>query len=745
LVGRADDVERVRGLLGRTRLLTLAGAGGVGKTRMALRVAERCAAEYADGVCWVELASLTDAGLVPYRIASALGVPQSPGRPVQPSLVEYLAGWHGLLVLDNCEHLVGACAAVVDEMLRRVPQLPILVTSREPLGVAGEVSWPVAPLPVPDPQQPSTAADLLRFPAVELFVERAVAAWPSFTLTDARGPDVARLCWRLDGIPLAIELAAARTRVLSLPALLDRLDDDLALLADRGRTAVPRHRTLLSTMDWSYDLLAPGEQRLFRQLSVFAGGFTLEAAGAVGTAGDPVLDLVSGLVEKSLIVVDRPDRYRMLQTIHRYAAARLDAAGETGCTRDAHAAYIGALAAAAETGLARADQRTWLDRLGAEHDNIAGALAWLSGQHNVQTGLDLAGRLGRFWWFAGHFAEGAAWLTTFLSLPAAHPRTRARARALHALGLATFWHETAAAGIHAARPRFEEAADIYRELGDDHALAAVLRDLGGYWKGVGDTATATAVLDESVAIAARIGDEYAAAAATAYLGITRVYIGDLDTARHLLERSYDVLHHHDVGDELVRCLFFLVCVDCDAGNAAAARTRFTELMALDPLAAPYTSGFALDGLSRLAVAEAQPHRALRLAGAARATHQRLGTSAGPAYDEYVRRGLQPARELLTERTAEQAYARGLKMPFAEAVADGMRTPTRAAATILTSRESEVLQLVADGLPDAEIARRLHLSRRTVGNHLSAAYRKLGVTSRTAALREAHHLGLLQTS
>ena len=327
LVGRDREAEEVRRLLGTSRLVTLAGVGGTGKTRLALHVA----AEWAADVRWVDLAALEDPDLVPQRVAWALGVPDSPGRPVLPAVVEHLAGRSGLLVLDNCEHLAAACAAVVDRLLRSLPDLRVLATSREPLGVSGEACWPVPPLALPDPD-PRTAADLLRSPAAQLLVDRARAASPGFAPTDAEAPAVARLCRRLDGLPLALELAAARLRVLAVPQLLDRLDTDPRLLADRTRTAVPRQRTLLATMDWSHDLLGGGEQRLFRRLSVFPGTFDLDAVEAVGSgagiARPQVLDLLSGLVDRSLVAVDRgpggATRYRLLETVRRDAAAKLD-------------------------------------------------------------------------------------------------------------------------------------------------------------------------------------------------------------------------------------------------------------------------------------------------------------------------------------------------------------------------------------------------------------------------------------
>ena len=748
LIGRDQQARQVRQAVGDRRLVTLTGPGGGGKTRLALRVAHDGRDRFRDGAWWVELASLDDQELVAQRIAAALGVPLAPDRPAVVSIIDHLGDGDGLLVLDNCEHLAAGCAAVVDRLLRAVGGLRILSTSREPLGVAGETTWPVLPLALPDLERAVAVAELRRCPSVELFTERATAASPRFTLTEHNAAAVAGLCRRLDGIPLAIELAAAWTRVLSPAQILDKLGDDLTLLADPGRPAEARHRTLLATMDWSHDRLTSPQRKLLHALSVFAGTFGLEAVEAVADVPPAeVLQLVSELVDKSLIVVDRGDsaepvRYRLLETVRRYTAGKLAAAGAAPRVRAAHAAFFGSMASQAESGLMGPDQRDWVIRLRRDHDNIAVALGWLYECGDAIAGLDIAGQLGRYWWFGGHFVEGASWITAFLDRPAARPRTVQRARALHALGLATFWHETPAAGVEASRERFEEAVAIFRELGDTANLATTLRDLGGYWKGRGDADVANAVLQESAALAGQIGDDYAVAAATAYLGVVAAYDGDVDEARAQLDRALPVLRERGGTDEVARCDFFLGCLDCDTGDAAAARARFEQLITLDLIAAlPYVAGFGLDGLARLAAAEGQPHRALRLAGAAEATHRRAGTSAGPAYDRYVAGGVDRARQLLDPAAQHRAYERGRAMTLAEAVAEGLRPSPHGAGVeggVLSAREAEVLRLAADGLADAQIAAALHLSPRTVGNHLSAVYRKLGVTNRTAAVRHVHY-------
>jgi predicted ATPase/DNA-binding CsgD family transcriptional regulator len=756
-VGRGRELSEVEDLLGRTRLLTLAGAGGSGKTRLALRAAWDLRSSFTNGAWWVDLASLSDADLVPQRVASAIGVPEVPGRRTTDLLVAHLGIKDVLLILDNCEHLIDACAELADTLLRTCPGVHLLATSREPLGVAGEVSWPVPPLSLPEPGQDPTAGDLLRFGAVRLFLERANAASPGFALTEGNASAVAALCARLDGMPLAIELAASRAKVLSPDQILSRLDYRFRLLTG-SRTATPRHRTLRAAMDWSHDLLSEEEKVLFRRLSVFAGGFSLEAAEAVcagdGIERDEVLELLSCLVDKSLVVsrgeAGDPQgeqvRYRMLETVRQYASEKLDESTERATVRDEHAHFFLDLAERAEPGLMGPEQGAWLARLEGEHDNLAAALSRLLQREEAERGLGMAGALGRFWWFGGHFAEGGTFIERFLDLPGAKARTAERARALHALGLATFWHETAAAGVDASRARFEEAAAIYRELGDERRLAVVLRDLGGYWKGAGDAERARSVLEESLALSREAKDAFGIGAAKAYLGVVAAYEGEHEEARSLLEEALALLRETGGPDELMRCLGFLGCLECDMGDPDAARARFGEMMGPDVLAAlPYAAGFGLDGLARLAAAEGEATRALRLAGAAAAVHERIGTSAGPAFDDYVRRGLAPAWSALGEEDGEAAYREGRAMTLEGAMARAVEedsSPPEDPSGLLRPREVEVLRLVAEGLADAQIAELLYLSRRTVGNYLRSAYRKLGVKSRTAAIKKAGELGLI---
>ena len=383
-VGREKELAEVRRLLQDTRLLTLTGPGGCGKTRLAVVAANELLGRFEDGVWLVELAPLADPSLVPQAVASTLGVRERPGSSLAVALSDYLRTRKLLLILDNCEHLIDACAELAEAWLHSSPGLRVLATSREALGITGEVAWPVPSLSLPDLRRLPDLESLPRYESARLFVERTAAVRPDFTLTEQNASAVAQVCYRLDGIPLAIELAAARTKVLSVEEIAARLGDSFRLLAAGSRTAMPRQRTLHATMDWSHKLLGQKERVLFRRLSVFAGGFTLEAAESI-CAGeelqrDEVLELLSQLVDKSLVVAQERDgaaRYRLLETVRQYGRERLEEAGEAALVREQHAGHYLAVAEEAEPELKGERQLAWLERLEQEHDNLRVAMAWL--------------------------------------------------------------------------------------------------------------------------------------------------------------------------------------------------------------------------------------------------------------------------------------------------------------------------------------------------------------------------------
>ena len=399
-VGREREISEVEKLMTDHRLITLTGAGGSGKTRLAVALAAQMADRFEDGVWWVELAPLSDPRLVPQSVASVLRVQEPPGRSLTEAIADDLEDLEILLVLDNCEHLVPACAELANALLHACPGLRIVATSREALGVGGEVAWPVPPLSSPDPGNLPSTGELADIEAVRLFVERARYSVPDFALAAENAPSVGQICSRLDGIPLAIELAAARMGTLSVEQISGRLEHSLGLLSGRDRTAPERQRTLRGALDWSYELLEEEERELFGRLSVFAGGFTLEAAEAVcageGVESEHVLDLLSRLVEKSLVVVTErggEGRYRLLEKVRQYASEKLEEAGGAERTRERHARYYLALAEEAEPELLGARQEAWLGRLEAEHDNLRAVLQRALESGEADLGLGVAGVL----------------------------------------------------------------------------------------------------------------------------------------------------------------------------------------------------------------------------------------------------------------------------------------------------------------------------------------------------------------
>jgi predicted ATPase/DNA-binding CsgD family transcriptional regulator len=509
-VGREWELAETRRLLSTSRLVTLTGAAGCGKTRLALQLAATVCDTYPDGVWLGELAPLSDPALVPQVVATLFAVREVKGRPLLTLLLSYLCQRQLLLVVDNCEHLVEAVAQLVCALLGHCPHLRILVTSREPLAVAGEVTWHVPPLSLPDPEQRLSPVALLRSDAIRLFVERATGVLPSFRLTAENAGAVAEVCHHLDGIPLAIELAAARTNLLRVEQIAGRLDDRFHLLAGGSRTALPRHQTLKASLDWSYDLLSEVEQHMLRQLSVFAGGFTLEAAGSVCTdpdAGD-MLQLLAQLVAKSLVVTNREPgaeaRFHLLESIRHYALEKLVVAGDVELARACHLAYFLQLAETAESQLASASWLAWLDRIGADYDNFRAALGYsLAGENAaLDSGLRLATALVPYWIICFRFGEARRWLD--LALARRHEvAAPARARFLLNAGwlLNEQWEVDPSALL-------QEALDIYCRMGDKAGIAWSMLRLGVCaWKFELDLDKASSLCDESLCLAQALDEK----------------------------------------------------------------------------------------------------------------------------------------------------------------------------------------------------------------------------------------------
>jgi predicted ATPase/class 3 adenylate cyclase/tetratricopeptide (TPR) repeat protein len=506
-IGRDRELAEAAALLGGARLVTIVGPGGIGKTRLTLHIAAAAIDACPDGVWFIELASIVDPALVPKAVAHALGLQEDANTPLVQALCAHCASRRLLLVLDNCEHLVDACASLVDALLRAAPDARVLASSREALNVAGEQTYPLPPLALPDPQ--SSAADAERSDAGRLFVERARLRQPAFALSERNVKAVAQICARLDGIPLALELAAARVGVLTVEAIAERLHDRFRLLTGGARAALPRQQTLRALIDWSYDLLGEAEKTLFARLSVFAGGLSLPAAEEVCADRDlvpaAVLDLLTGLANKSLIVPDGDGtRYRMLETIRDYARDRLQERGESVAVRQRHCDYFLGLAEDAEPHLeGGAEQPAWLSHLEQEHDNLRAALGWsLDDPAGDEADLRLTGALYRFWAHRGHAIEGRQWCDAALARNAGHTGTRARAKALHASGTLT-WR---LGDITGARSQLELALALCRDLGDQIREGRVLSNLGGVAIHQADEAAAQTYLEQAVVIHRETGN-----------------------------------------------------------------------------------------------------------------------------------------------------------------------------------------------------------------------------------------------
>jgi predicted ATPase/DNA-binding SARP family transcriptional activator len=508
LIGREQELSDLGKAIETTALVTLTGPGGVGKTRLALEAAARHLPDFPAGVWFVELASLTEPDLIVETVAATLDVREHPTRPLADLVAEHLRRGRALLVLDNVEHLLAGAAALAERLLGACAELRILTTGRERLGITGEIVWPVPGLGLADPE--ATSAGLVgQAPAARLFVERAVAVQPGFTLSDATAGAVARICRRLDGLPLAIELAAARLSALGVGQVAARLDDRFGLLTQGSRNAPARHQTLRAVVAWSYGMLAEPERVLFGRLGVFAGGFTLEAAEAVcgEPDGEPVFDLLSRLVDRSLVAVEDPGapshRYRMLETLRAYGLERLDLDGQLGVMRARHAAYFLAVAEAARDRIRGPEQAAWLERLEADHGNLRAALAWTVQDGRGETAVPLSSSLYRFWDIRGHYSEGRHWLTLALAMTGPVP-VEARSWALVDMAQLAVLQGDLERGIAAC----EEAVNLSRGADDVAGLGRALQYLGFVATYSDRLDEAPALLEESLRLARASQDTY---------------------------------------------------------------------------------------------------------------------------------------------------------------------------------------------------------------------------------------------
>ncbi len=765
LIGREREVAALVDLLGQegVRLVTLTGPGGTGKTRLAIRVTEVLQGEFADGVAFVGLAPISDPTLVLPTVAQALGVRAAAGRPLMEQLADVLRERAVLLILDNFEQVVDAAPHVTD-LLTAAPCLRVLVTSRVPLRLSAEHRFPVPPLSLPAPVSSPHLADLAQSEAVDLFIVRAKAVRPDFTLTPANVDAVPAICARLDGLPLAIELAAARVGILPPQALVKRLEQRLVMLTGGARDLPERQQTMRRTIAWSYDLLSPEEQTLFRRLAVFVGGFTLEAAEVVGHDHGghvSILDGLVSLVESSLVreigTANGAARYAMLETVREYGLEQLTASGEAGAVRDRHAAWCVTLADQADPLLLRPNQETTLEELEADHPNLRAALDWLEATGAVEPAVRLAGALRWFWLTRGDYREGTDRLERALGLggaagvpPAALARAltglgflstmrgdydqaiavltealalarmagdaRETGWALHGLGITT-GH---AADYLRAEQHFAEALDVFRDLAtwqpaERPRVAAVFADLSWVAAGRGDVDLALARSEAALAEARALGFTW-------LVGLIMVSLGP---------------------------------VSRKAGNDGRALACYREAMAIGAAQGDRRIiAHALEGVAGVAGARGQVARAARLLGAAAALFERIGVFYNAARSSLQAQELAAIRSALGDATFAAVREAGRALTLEEAVAEAedlvqaidnlIPHPTGERPTGgngLSPREVEVLRLVAAGKTDAEIAEALFLSKRTVGTHLTNILAKLDLANRAEAAAWAVRHGL----
>lgn len=800
-LGRERDVRAIQSLLQTARLLTLTGTGGSGKTRLALAVARQLLPRYDDGVTFVDLAPLDDPDRVKDRIAQALGVEEQSAEPLWTSLQRFLARRQHLLLLDNFEHLLPAGPPLAD-LLGAAPHLTILVTSREPLHLYGEQAYLVAPLALPQ-EEDLTPEALFRSPAVRLFVERARAVRPNFQLNAQNAPVVAAICRLLDGLPLAIELAAARSRVFRPRSLLAHLQGEvnrqrsapaLSLLSGGARNLPDRQQTLRAAIDWSYHLLMASEQALFRRLAIFAGGCTLEAVETVCVAGevdqDDAIDILTSLVEKNLLHAQEgpagETRFTMLHVVREYAQERLRKQGEAGVVGERHARYFLGLAEEAATEVPGPKAPEWFDRLETEHDNVRIALRWALDHRRTEIALRGLPVLSVFWQFRGYAGEGRDWLEKVLAVSDKAP-ARLRAVVLEALAPLCFHRDDE----HKALQYGERALTLYREIEDREGIARNLIGLGAFHRFLKQRDKAWVRLEEALRIGRELDDKNVISNALLELGAIALFRRDYERAQSLLQEALSLAraleaptliafplsllgvieteqgdHEHALGRleralEILRgqkyprleasTIWHIGTAALRAGDLVRAASCFVQ--ALETFVDLGLWGIDLanciDGLAGVAVARRQDERAVRLwAGA---DLFRADYEISPIQRVERERAMTLVRTRITPADFERAWAAGRRLAqenrddfiaFVVASRAAEPAPPDRPTFKLTPRQLEVLRLVARGLTDAEVAAELVISPRTVNNHLTTIYQKLDVNSRTAAARMALERGLV---
>jgi predicted ATPase/DNA-binding CsgD family transcriptional regulator len=744
-IGRERELAEARRLLAGSCLLTLTGPGGSGKTRLSIELAAGAAGDYPDGVYFVRLAPVRDPGLVPSSIAQGIGLPDPRDRPLLEHLVSYLRDRKLLIVLDNFEHLLAA-ASVVAELLSGADGLRIVVSSRAPLRVSGEQECPVPPLALPDEQAQVTLGSVAACESVRLFAERATAIAPGFAVDERNAAAVAQIVRRLDGLPLAIELAAARVKLLPPQAIWGRLEHSLRLLTGGSRDLPPRQRTLRATIEWSYDLLGEQARGLLAACSVFRGGVPLdviESVCAEAHAGMAVLDGLQELVDHSLLrqlPVPGPPRYLMLETIREFAAERLAGTPAAARVRGAHADAFLALAEPAGRPLAGQGEREWLERLAVEHDNIRAAIDWYH-QQDPPAALRLAASMSWFWALHGHYTEGRQRLRQLLGLVSGENTVR-----VQALNGAA-WLALSQGDYPDADRLLGESSELSRGLNDKagEGMAAVFgcrRMLSS-----GRYAEAAPYGERGYALLTEAGDRPGVAVALFFLALNAQFTGELAAACGLHERCVALCRELGFDSIGARSLQNIGITRLELGDLTAARTALREgLPASVAVGDRFIIPIGLAGFAGLAAKAGKPRRALRLAGASESCRDAYESAMPEPLRVYLEGWLAPALKT-ADGAAARLIAEGRQMTVSAALeyalADDPGEAWRPGPwQALTRRETEVAMLAAQGLTNRDIAARLYLSVRTVEVHVDHILTKLGFRTRTQLAAWAHQEGLL---
>jgi non-specific serine/threonine protein kinase len=785
-VDRVQDIQQVARLLRQARLVSLVGPGGVGKTRLAVETARTCSAAHQDGSCFVDLATLSEPRDIPAAFTSGLGISHTRTWRKDDPVLQHVSRQQILLVVDNCEHVLPAIAAYIERLLGACPGARVLATTREPLHLYGEHVWRVGPLPVADSDWAGTLTDLERVPAVRLFLDRAQAVDSAFRVTSTNSSAVAEICRKLDGLPLAIELAATRVPALRAAQISERLGDPLNFLDGTPQTIGARHQTLRGALQWSYGLLTTTEQQVFERMAVFVGRWSLEAAeslcAGVETGAASPLQLLTQLVQKSLVLAERDVEgdvhYRLLETVREFAWERLHARREADHVSQMHADYFAGIVASAHADWSGRRQQDGVVAITSAYDNIRSALDWYLA-NQPESGLRVAHLLTWFWREHGYFAQGRHWLTALLECSPEDSPQRASAlidagylaylegdaqaaSSLLQLALAAARSRADSGGIaralshlgrvanrlgesDLARCYSEESVQTWRASGDARGLADGLVQAGIVAAEQGNTGAARAAYEECIRLSRATGDDWTCALALRSLGHIMRTEGDLETAKRLFIEALHIWTTLQDSWGIAWCLSGLGYVALGAGALNEARTYFTDCLRVRrSLGAAGSLANSLECFASLAAAEGDGPRAFQLAGAVRQLRASIGDQGPDAETAAFERTLEPVRLQLSAGEIEAAVRVGETYSLAEALALALETgnihkqslPARVVHR-LTPRERQVVNLIAAGRTNREIANVLVITVSTAERHVANIFRKLGLRSRTELAAWAH--------